>query len=215
MTRRGLAVVIAIVAVTAVVVVLSLVLPRGDAETSPVQASASPTPSSSATPSPIASPKPGDPSRLRIPAIEVDAPVMAVGTTKDNAQQVPTSLDVTGWWRDGARPGEPGNAVVVGHTASADAGVFDPLVDVEEGDDIVVDSEGEEYAFTVTKIATVPVENFGDVAGEVYRKTGRSGLVLMTCGDWNGKDFETTVIVTAEAANAPDKRRGGFRWPRP
>lgn len=142
----------------------------------------------------------GAPERLEIESVDIDAPVVPVGTTPENAQEVPESLEETGWWRDGAEPGGPGNAVVVGHTASEDDGVFDPLVDVAEGDDVFVTGSAGTAAFTVTRIDVVPVSEFGSVAAEVYRADGDSGLVLMTCGDWNGKEFETTVIVHAKHA---------------
>lgn len=140
----------------------------------------------------------GAPTRLRIPAIEVDAPVVPVGTTAENAQEVPGALDVTGWWREGVQPGAPGNAVIVGHTASSDDGVFDALVDVTEGDRIVVEGPAGQVTFRVTEVDDVRVEDFASVADDIYRADGPPGLVLLTCGDWNGTAFETTVIVRAE-----------------
>ena len=142
----------------------------------------------------------GVPDRLEIQRLEIDAPVEPVGTTPENAQEVPAALDETGWWRDGSVPGEDGNAVIVGHTASSDDGVFDRLVDIESGDEILVTGEDGTAAFTVTETDVVPVPDFATVAPDVYRSDGASGLVLMTCGDWNGEEFETTVIVFAERA---------------
>lgn len=113
---------------------------------------------------------------------------------------MPAALDETGWWRDGAVPGADGNAVIVGHTASSDDGVFDRLVDIGTGDEILVTGENGTAAFFVTETDVVPLADFGSVAPDVYRSEGPSGLVLMTCGDWNGREFETTVIVYAERA---------------
>lgn len=140
-----------------------------------------------------------EPARLRIPDLGVDADVLPVGTTPEGAQEVPTSLDDTGWWKDGQRPGQPGNAVIVGHTASKDDGVFDNLADVEKGDVVTVDGKGSELDFVVTSEREVKVEAFAAESDRIYRDAGRSGLVLMTCGDWNGQRFETTVIVYAQA----------------
>ncbi len=64
---------------------------------------------------------------------------------------------------------------------------------------VVAGPEGE-VTFRVTEVEDVPVEDFATVADEIYRADGPSGLVLMTCGDWNGEAFESTVIVRAEAA---------------
>lgn len=141
----------------------------------------------------------GAPTRLRIGSIGVDAPVIEVGTTKDNAQDVPRSLTDTGWWRDGQRPGQPGNAVMVGHTASRSDGVFDRLGEIAKGDTVVVMSENGSVTYTVTAIDEIAVADFETVASDVYRRTGPSGVVLMTCGDFDGTQFNTTVIVYAEA----------------
>lgn len=142
----------------------------------------------------------GNPDRIVIPDIAVDAEVLPVGTTAKGAQEVPSSLHATGWWRDGQRPGQPGNAVIVGHTASRADGVFDHLGDLETGDTFTVRSGTKQLSFTVVKQQEVEVAKFAGVADEIYRETGPSGVVLMTCGDWNGTTYDTTVIVTARAA---------------
>ena len=113
---------------------------------------------------------------------------------------MPSSLEATGWWRDGQQPGSAGNAVIVGHTAPAADGVFDDLVELDEGDTITVSSGSESLSYAVTREEAVEVADFASVADEIYRETGPSGLVLMTCGDWNGTEFETTVIIHAEVA---------------
>lgn len=141
----------------------------------------------------------GVPKHLVVRDVEVDAPVLPVGTTKAGAQDVPKSLKDTGWWKDGQLPGQPGNAVIVGHTASKDDGVFDDLGDLEKGDEITVRGDKGTLGYRVTSEREVKVENFAAESDRIYRETGPSGLVLMTCGDWNGSRFETTVIVYAEA----------------
>lgn len=142
----------------------------------------------------------GTPDRLAISAIGVEAPVIPVGTTAKGAQDVPSSLDATGWWRDGSKPGQPGNAVIVGHTASKGDGVFDDLSNLDQGDTITVSNGKKSLTYTVTNEQELEVSKFATVADEIYRRTGPSGIVLMTCGDWNGTRFETTVIVTAKIA---------------
>lgn len=171
---------------------------RDDAPASAVEAAPTSSPTSAArTTGPV-----GVPDRLVIEALDIDAPVTSVGTTPENAQEVPGALDETGWWRDGSEPGAPGNAVIVGHTASADDGVFDPLVDVETGDEVLVSGEDGDATFVVDRTEVVPLDDFASRAAEIYRTDGASGLVLMTCGDWNGQEFESTVIVHAKPSGA-------------
>lgn len=175
-------------------------LPTDRPDPGPVRSASSPTSPWESPDREIVDGSTGVPDRIEIETLEIDAPVEPVGTTPENAQEVPAALDETGWWRDGALPGENGNAVIVGHTASSDDGVFDRLVDIESGDEILVTGEDGTAAFTVTETDVVPVPDFATVAPDVYRSDGASGLVLMTCGDWNGEEFETTVIVFAERA---------------
>lgn len=202
-SRRLLAGVVAIAAAAVVAGVLILTMrggsavdPRSEAMTAP----APPTSTPAAAPTKARARTVDGPDRVRIQAIGVDADVIGVGTAADNSQEVPTSLSEAGWWEDGRKPGQDGNAVVVGHTASRDDGVFDRLGEVERGDVVTVSDGADDLEFRVTKIDDVPVEDFGTVADDVYRTSGPRGLVLMTCGDWNGKTFESTVIVHATAA---------------
>lgn len=197
--RRAVALVAA--TVTALAVAVAVVLVVQEDEPRHVRAAATP----SVTAPPIFKPRKatapiGVPDRLVISSIGVDAPVLPVGTTPEGAQEVPSSLEATGWWRDGQQPGSAGNAVIVGHTASAADGVFDDLVELDEGDTITVSSGSESLSYAVTREEAVEVADFASVADEIYRETGPSGLVLMTCGDWNGTEFETTVIIHAEVA---------------
>ena len=140
----------------------------------------------------------GPPKRLEIPRLDVDAKVLALGKAEDGSQEVPKALDDTGWWRHGSKPGEPGNTVIVGHTASKADGVFDDLGTLRRGDLIAVRARDGARNYRVTDTEEVAVENFASASDSIYRETGPSGLVLLTCGDWDGSDFDTTVIVRAD-----------------
>lgn len=141
----------------------------------------------------------GQPTQLVIDEIGVDAKVLPVGTTAKGAQEVPESLDETGWWKDGQEPGQPGNAVIVGHTASKDDGVFDELSELGKGDRFTLTGKDGKLTYQVTSEKEIKVADFAAESDRIYRETGASGLVLMTCGDWNGTRFETTVITYAKA----------------
>jgi len=141
----------------------------------------------------------GEPTQLVIDEIGVDAKVLPVGTTAKGAQEVPASLHETGWWEDGQQPGQPGNAVIVGHTASKDDGVFDELSDLGKGDRLTLTGKDGKLIYRVTSEKEIKVADFAAESDRIYRETGPSGLVLMTCGDWNGTRFETTVITYAKA----------------
>jgi LPXTG-site transpeptidase (sortase) family protein len=190
---------IVLVAGTATAVVLT----RDDDKPATPQATATASPKPRNIPPFNSAVKPiGVPVRLVARDVKVDAAVLPVGTTKAGAQEVPNSLTETGWWKDGQRPGQPGNAVIVGHTASKNDGVFDNLAELEKDDKITVRGKSGTLDYRVTSEREVKVENFAAESDRIYRGTGPSGLVLMTCGDWNGKRFETTVIVYAKAVGS-------------
>jgi LPXTG-site transpeptidase (sortase) family protein len=161
----------------------------------PATALPSTTPSTERSVSPVDI---GRPERVRVDSIAVDAPVLAMGTAPDGSQAVPSSLHETGWWEHGARPGEIGNAVIVGHAASRSEGVFDDLHSLARGDVVTVSGTAADVRFSVTRSFDLPVEDFEKVSARMYRQRGAPGLVLMTCGGWNGEEFETTTIVMAE-----------------
>jgi LPXTG-site transpeptidase (sortase) family protein len=183
------------------------VLTRDNDPVAAPHASASTTPTPKMTAPVTAVIKPvGIPTRVVIPDVKVDAAVLQVGTTKAGAQDVPNSLTATGWWKDGQQPGQSGNAVIVGHTASKADGVFDHLSDVKNGDLVTVRGKQGKVTYRVTSELELKVEKFAGESDKIYRETGPSGLVLMTCGDWNGKRFETTVIVYAKAIGKTQTR---------
>lgn len=182
-------------------IALTVVLTRDDdkAASPEVTASAKPTPPRKTTPFGDAIRPIGQPTQLVIDEIGVDAKVLPVGTTAEGAQEVPESLAETGWWKDGQEPGQPGNAVIVGHTASKDDGVFDELSDLGTGDRVTLKGEDGKLTYRVTSEKEIKVADFAAESDRIYRESGASGLVLMTCGDWNGSRFETTVITYATA----------------
>lgn len=133
-----------------------------------------------------------------IPSTGVKAPVEQVGMLPDNTQEVPDSMDNVGWYRDGSKPGEPGNAVITGHTCSTCDGVFDRLPQLKEGALITLKAAKGSIVYRVSSVGSVEIADFGKYADDIYRTDGPPGLVLMTCGDWNGSTYEATTVVYAE-----------------
>lgn len=180
----------------------------GGTDTAPVAAPASPTPTPSPTsnpaptPSPDVSPSealditttPGGgaglptgivPTRVRIPAIGVDATCVEVNLRADEVE-VP-DFGFAGWWVQTRRPGEIGPAVIGAHVDSRSGpDVFFRLRDLRTGDEITVaDESGATRTFVVdqdpiqVKKDQRPPEVFG--FGEP-----RPELRLITCGgDFN------------------------------
>jgi hypothetical protein len=122
------------------------------------------------------------PVRIRIPAMHVDSGLIRLGLQSDGSVQVPPRTDVAGWYSGGARPGQPGPAVILGHVDSKDGpGIFIDLHAVKAGTEIKIDrADGSSVTFTVTKVQKVAKTRFP--TDLVYAPTLDPTLRLVTCG---------------------------------
>jgi hypothetical protein len=149
-------------------------------------------------------PAPRGPVRLAAPALW-DGPVAAqpLGLDADGSLEVPATAAALGWWADGARPGEPGAAVVVGHVDLRGApGVFGRLADARPGMVVTVtDDRGRPVRFRVVEVARYAKADFPtDV---VYAPTADAELRLVTCGgrfDPRTGHYADNVVVRAVLA---------------
>ena len=91
----------------------------------------------------------GDPLRLRIPAIGVDAALVQLGLNGDGTLEVPAYEDA-GWYSGASRPGAVGPAVIAAHLDSLTGpAVFYRLKNLKRGDVIHVDYPNETVSFAV------------------------------------------------------------------
>ncbi|CAM5645444.1 Class F sortase OS=Streptomyces tendae OX=1932 GN=GUR47_20315 PE=4 SV=1 [Streptomyces tendae] len=174
---------------------------QGDGDAARPAAEASATPSDPAPAQPVRPPARSVPVGLRIPAIGVDTPVMALGLASDGTVEVPpvTADDRAGWYRHSPTPGQVGPSVLLGHVTVGryGDGVFRHLARLHRGDRIEARLEnGSTAGFTVTALRTVAKADFptddvyGDVAGPELR--------LITCGGpRDGEEYRDNVIVFA------------------
>lgn len=147
-------------------------------------------------------PLPGPPSRLQLPTLGIDSPVIPIGVTGSGELEIPEDVDDIGWYRYGPVPGESaGSAVLSGHvdSASQGAGPFARLGELAEGDIVtVVDDTGASHDFTVLSReewskSEVPLDR-------IFDRGGSSRLVLITCGgdfDADAGHYEDNIAITA------------------
>ena len=123
----------------------------------------------------------GAPVRLKIPAINVDAPIEDVGLTPDGAMDSPKNFDDTAWYQLGPRPGEQGNAVIAGHVDRVSSGaVFWDLRQLTPGDEIIVISDdGITHHFAVTGLQKYALDTAP--LTEIFGPTDGVHLNLVTC----------------------------------
>lgn len=141
------------------------------------------------------------PARLKIPSINVDAPVEYVGLTPDGAMAVPKGPNEVVWFNLGPRPGENGSAVISGHYGwkNDTPAVFDNLHELRKGDQISFeDGEGVNVTFVVRETR---IYSKDEAAPDVFSSSdGKAHLNLITCaGAWNdagGTYSERLVVFT-------------------
>ncbi|TES47752.1 class F sortase [Shouchella lehensis] len=141
------------------------------------------------------------PSKLRIPALDVEAPITEVGLLENGQMGVPDNGTDVGWYEPGTKPGGRGNAVLAGHVDDKNGpAVFFYLGDLEENDSIfVTDDNGEELEFTVDRIEKYP---YNDAPlTEIFGSTDHKQLNLITCtGTFDrqtGNHDERLVVYTS------------------
>jgi len=125
-------------------------------------------------------PRPGQPSRLVIPSIGLDAPVVEVGITVENGKPVwETAAFAVGFYRGSALPGTRGNTVMAGHISSPvskKGDIFRRLPEVRIGDRIDVFVGDRRVSYDVTEIKVVP-----PTAVQVMAPMPDAILTLITC----------------------------------
>jgi LPXTG-site transpeptidase (sortase) family protein len=138
----------------------------------------------------------GLPSRIVIPAANVDAPVTEVGVVvEDGVPRWETAWRAAGHHIDSALPGQPGNMVITGHVSVADRrnlAVFASLDAVAPGDAIEVYSGASRYAYIVRDVLVVEPE-----AVHVLRSDSAATVTLITCT----RDLEHRLVVVGVLAD--------------
>ncbi|MDR6324532.1 class F sortase [Actinoplanes couchii] len=141
------------------------------------------------------------PTRVIIPALDVDVPLTGLGLQADGTMQVPTDATTVGWYTKAPTPGALGPAVLAGHVDyRKQPGTFHRLTDLEPGDTINIDrADGSTAIFTVVEVARHAKAQFPTDA--VYGAINHAGLRLITCGgsfDNVTRHYEDNIVVYAD-----------------
>ncbi len=176
-----------------------------------------PPPEDDRTPAPLVPVAPGsledlpgedraEPTRLVIPALDIDAPIQAVGVT-GGEMEVPPRADLVAWYRFGPIPGAPGSAVLAAHVSwGGERGAFYHLRDLPRGAEVEVRfADGSVRRFRSVALAAydksdLPVER-------IFERRGEPVLTLITCGgafNQSLHSFEQNVVASAVPAEQAD-----------
>ncbi|MEU0964867.1 class F sortase [Streptomyces sp. NPDC005917] len=144
---------------------------------------------------------PSPPTRIRVPAIRVNAPLIGLALTPSGSLDVPPAgnKNLAGWYESGTAPGETGTAIVAGHVDNAEGpAVFYDLGALKRGATIEVDRQDKTVAvFTVDAVEVYQARNFPDE--KVYGAAQRPELRVITCGGGYSRatGYQGNVVVFA------------------
>ena len=170
----------------------------------------------------LSAPPEAVPLELQIPALKVNAPVLAVGLTSDNLMDSPRGeigdpiWSTAYWYRGGGVPGDVGTATIAGHINDplGRPEIFARLEDLRPGDLIIIHLKGTtmDIRFTIDEVKLYTVKESSDpavltriygagpVAGTAPQPApdGLSHLTLITCaGDIVNGVFNAHTVVYA------------------
>ena len=142
--------------------------------------------------------QPGKPVTLIIPKLGITTQVELAGLDSTGAMEVPKLPEDVAWYKLGARPGMPGNAVIAGHLDwTAGPAVFWHLNELSSGDTVtVVDDKQVSWEFKVTKVASYAYIQFP--LQHVFGDGSEANLNLITCaGQFNHstKNYSNRMVV--------------------
>jgi len=149
------------------------------------------------------------PTRIVIPSIGLDAPVVEVGwvvVERNDAQVTEWKVAdyAAGFHQGSAYPGNPGNTVLSGHH-NIRGKVFRYLVNVAEGDEIVLYAEDRAYYYRVESKAILPEKYASDeqrtANAQLIGYYPDDRLTLITC--WPYTSNTHRVVVIAKPVLAP------------
>ena len=160
--------------------------------------------------------RPATPTRVRIPVIRVNAPLMplALDSTGRLAAPPEQNRNLAGWYGDGASPGEIGTAVIAGHVDNKQGpAVFYGLGALKKGAEVDVDrSDGVTAVFTVDAVEAYDSKAFPN--DKVYGDAARAELRVITCGagfDKKHYKYMGNVVVFAHLTAARGQAGAGGR----
>jgi sortase (surface protein transpeptidase) len=129
-----------------------------------------------------------NPSQLNIPSLNISAPFEELGLNNNHTLAVPQNSMGVGWFVYGAKPGQIGAAVVVGHLDTAKGpAIFADLSKIKPGDKIVITrDDGSVVTYRVDSLAKYSQSNFPTQA--IYAPVSYAAIRLITCsGTWDKK----------------------------
>ncbi len=139
-------------------------------------------------------------SRLVVPSLGIDSPVMSVGTT--GAQlNVPDDVHMVGEWSGGGTPTDASGTVLLAGHVNWDGqgpGALAPLASIAPDANVILSTPG--GTPTTWSVTSVEAVTKADLPQTIFDRSGPHRLVIVTCGGaFNSATghYEDNVVVTA------------------
>ncbi len=130
-----------------------------------------------------------EPILLKIPSLNIEAPVEALG--RQELTNIPPDGEKVFWYKDGVNPGGRGSAVIAGHFDDyTGPAIFYSLKHIKPGDMVyIIDRRYQLLMFQVDEVTSYRREEAP--LQEVYQVTGPSSLTLVTCEGYYNREQQT------------------------
>jgi hypothetical protein len=136
---------------------------------------------------------------LEIPTQRITAPIDPVTVGKDNYLDIPGDIHRVGWYKDaGQLDGGPGSVLITGHVnwVGQGTGALGNIGQLHLGDVVVTRGQKKPQAWRVVRL--VSYLKSGGLPQDIFRKTGKRELVLVTCGgafDPSTGNYLSNIVV--------------------
>jgi LPXTG-site transpeptidase (sortase) family protein len=152
---------------------------------------------------------PAKPIRLVIPALKIRAPIKPIEVNDSQVLDPPRNPREVGWWKRSTRPGAThGQTVLTGHTVHTGGGVMDDLGKLDKGQLVKVVTRKGTMVYRTTKVVTWSKSQLAKRAADLFgQKRDEERLVLITCSGWTGSSYTSNVVVFAEPLGVRDRKK--------
>jgi sortase (surface protein transpeptidase) len=151
----------------------------------------------------------GPPVRVVVPSLDIDAEVVPIELGRDRVLLPPDDGSKVGWWKRSAEPGATtGQSLLTGHSLRQGDGAMDNLGDAKRGATVQIhgagkgdEKSGKIASYRVQKVFVYSRKQVADHAEDLFDQDFHPRrLVLVTCTDWDGKVYQSNIILLAQPA---------------
>jgi len=152
----------------------------------------------------------GTPVRVVVPSLDIDAEVVPIELGRDRVLLPPDDGSKVGWWKRSAQPGaKTGQSLLTGHSLRQGDGAMDNLGDAKPGATVQIygatknrdKKSGKVASYRVQKVFVYSRKQVADHSEDLFDQDFHPRrLVLVTCTDWDGKVYQSNIILLAQPA---------------